>query len=531
MKSNPGVQEAGRRPLRFASVVGLTVLLLVGPAAWLYGGEQSEGRARLRYSGVLGQSQPPGARPAGFTSAAGVAVDRQNRLWTCWGGVLYRFEPGADGAYALGFATNLPNPVVHYLGLLPDGSRERAFYAAYDGRVHRLDLDTGTVAAFCPARNAEGTYLRFGVAPDGAANSFAARAKLAQLDGNRVLGFDAAGRPLGVLLTLDPPPGGARGYGAVGFEPGSGDLLVASTHPDNLIYRFAAGRGEVTTEGWPRGASSANGGVIVTVNGTAWIAGGTIQEFPAVMTEEALTAPRDALLARVSGLVPAPGGGYWAATTQGLVKLDRLGRLTSRRLGGLSRIEHLALGPDGVLLGALPDGLCVRLRLDDPPDAPLRSENTPSWRTGQGYAGRVAGVCWDGALFLVADRAGERLWHFDPWHTAWKETPWIALTPEGRYPAPRALAVGDMRWWLLTETGLWTGSLAAPAAARRLELPAETGAGDLDAVAAADDGALYGIRGGAVVCFDLYDPAAPALRWTRDADTATALAATREAVF
>jgi hypothetical protein len=493
-------------------------------------GIAADGAARLRYSGILGQSQPPGSTPAAFTLAAGIAAGPEGRLWTCRGRTLYRFDRGPDGKYTLGHTADLPHPVVHYLGLLPDGSGRRAFFAAYDGNVYHLNLSTGAVTPFCPARNAEGQYLRFGVAPESAAGSFAARAKLVQIDGDRVLGFDAGGEPLGVLRTLPAPPGGeGAGFGAVGFEPRSGDLLAASAHPDNRVYRFSP-VSEVTTQGWPRRASGGSGGRILTVDGTAWIVGGTVQELPARMTEEALAAPRSETLSQVSGLVAAPDGGFWAATTQGLVQLDRFARFTGRRLGGLTHLTHLALGRDGALVGALRDGRMIRLGLDDAPDAPLRNENTPAWRVGQGYTGRAAGLCWDGRLFLVADSVGERLWHFDPWHTAWKEIPWIALAPEGHYPAPRAVAVGDMRWWLLAEQGLWEGSLAAADEGRLCAAMDALLPDGAHALAAEDDTRLYAAGARAIACLDVSTPLSPRVIWKREV-RATDIAATREALF
>jgi hypothetical protein len=493
-------------------------------------GMASDDRPRLCFSGILGQSQSPGAAPAAFLSAAGVAADFEGRLWTCWAKTLYRFDRGENGSYVMAFTTNLPHAVVHYLGLLPDGSGRRAFCAAYDGNVHRLDLETGACTAFCPARNADGEFLRFGAAPPGApAGSFGAEAALVQLDGSCIGGFDADGRPLGVLLTLPAPPEGESGYGAVGFEPGSGDLLVASTHPDNRVYRFDR-RGEVTTDGWPRPASTGTGGRIVTVDGAAWFVGCTIHELPARMTQAARTAPRDAMLSQVSGLVPAHDGGVWAATTQGLVHVDRLGRVAGRRLGGLDGLTHLALGAGGALVGTRRDGMMIRLRLDDAPDAPLRSENTPSWRVGHGYAGRAAGLCWDGELFLVADSVGKRLWHFDPWHTAWMEMPWIALSPEESAAAPRALAVGDMRWWQLTESGLWHGSLAAMGDGRILASMDALLPRGAHALGAFDDTRLYVAGVAAMACFDTASPHAPRQVWSREMRV-TGLAVTRDAVF
>jgi hypothetical protein len=47
-----------------------------------------------------------------------------------------------------------------------------------------------------------------------------------------------------------------------------------------------------------------------------------------------------------------------------------------------------------------------------------------------------------------------RLWHFDPWHVGWQETPWVALTEPQTFKNPRGLAVGNLYIWVLDDTGL-----------------------------------------------------------------------------
>jgi hypothetical protein len=119
---------------------------------------------------------------------------------------------------------------------------------------------------------------------------------------------------------------------------------------------------------------------------------------------------------------------------------------------------------DGTVVAAVENGQrMLRFGLDDAPDTPLRGNANEPWRTAAGWKSRSAGLASDVIGFVVLDETENRLWRFDPEHTAWSEKPWIPLTPAGTFAKARALAVGDALAWILdgdrlleAERSTWT---------------------------------------------------------------------------
>ena len=160
---------------------------------------------------------------------------------------------------------------------------------------------------------------------------------------------------------------------------------------------------------------------------------------------------------------------------------------------------------------------CVRLGLGDEPDAALRSDANEPWRTGNGWSGRAAGLAWDGERFLVLDRAARCLWRFDPWHTAWGEKPWVALTEPNTFAAPRLLAAGDGFFWLVDGDRLLEGTHSAPAACREVALPDGVSAAGAVGLSATDDERLYVAWADQVVALDRSAEATWHVAWRQGA--------------
>jgi len=469
---------------------------------------------RLVFDSVLGQSQPPDAEALPFLSCTGAAVAADGALWTMAGERAYAFDTRALGLglNALRRTVSLPAGAVS-TGVRWDG--RRLFCACGNGSLYALDPVTETVVPF--GRWPE-KARSFAVAADAFAVGFAARAKLFILDGNTVYGLDGAGKEVGAVLSLPPPGDPSWWYCAVALEPATGDLLVGSYWPDCKVYRFTPSGEPVTVAGWPRGGHAQ---LLTELAGQAWIllGGGSSAPLPPVRRSPADDLPGlpAAWTWYHSGLAASPAGGWWLATSQGLVGYDADRTPSHQRLGGLPGVSLLGLAPDGTLVAAVEGGQrFVRLGLADGPGTAFRSDANEPWRTGNAWTAYASAMAWDGERFLVLDRIGRRLWQFDPWHTAWGEKPWVAPGEANSFEAPRALAAGPGRYWVLDGQRLLEVSRAAPTAWRQVALPGTLKAADIVALAADDDERLYAALPGRVVALRRSEDESYSIVWTID---------------
>lgn len=465
----------------------------------------------LRFSGVLGQSQAATAQPLPFLACAGAAVDAQGWLWTVAGDRAFALAPSAPDGRRPFRTVVLPSAALAQ-GVRWDG--ERLFIACGDDRIYSLDPRTGTVAPFC-------SWLKeaksFGVTPLGVRDGFAAKAKIFIVAGDAVYGVDAAGRGLDSLLRLARPADASWWYCAVGIEPASGDLLVGSYYPDSKVYRFGADGQAVTVDGWPRNGHAQ---ILTDLGGQAWIlaAGGSAAPLPALRRGPADDLPGlpAAWTWYHAGLAAAPAGGWWLASSQGLVGYASSRAPLGTRLGGLPDVALLALAPDGTVIAAVENGQrLVRLGLADDPDTAFCSDANEPWRTGNGWTGYACGLVWNGDRFLVLDRVGKRLWQFDPWHTAWGEKPWVALTAENSFGDPRLLAAGDGVVWVVDGARLLELPRADLSAARTVALPEGVAATDLVAMAANRDDLLFVALSSRILALERRSNGAYSVGWDR----------------
>jgi hypothetical protein len=265
-------------------------------------------------------------------------------------------------------------------------------------------------------------------------------------------------------------------------------LLVGSYWPDSKVYRFAPDGTQVTRDGWPRPCQAK---LLANLGDEVWAVseGGAAQRLR-LGQERAAADPTfgGAGTMYASGLARDAEGCYWLAGSQGLVRFDRRGQPLGQRLGGLDGVRALSIAPDGTVIAALEKGqLMARLALDDEPGGPLANNANEPWRVGAGWQDRAAALAWDAGRFLVADEVGKQLWQFDPWHTGYQEKPWVKLTEPGSVTQPAAVAVGDLKFWLLAD-GKLREYRRPDLTAKDLPLPADF---QPLALAAADDATLY----------------------------------------
>ena len=73
------------RTLNAALIIVLGLLSGSGKAVAQNDARVEPERVHLRFSGILGQSQPTGHPPLPFVGSTGLAIDEQNHMWTARG--------------------------------------------------------------------------------------------------------------------------------------------------------------------------------------------------------------------------------------------------------------------------------------------------------------------------------------------------------------------------------------------------------------------------------------------------------------
>jgi hypothetical protein len=481
------------------------LLLAAGPTPSPHAAEPS----RLTFSGVLGQSQSADTEPLPFLGASGAAIDRFGKLWTAAGNRLYRFSRATSGAWSCTSTVSLPTGT---FGPRSDG--DRLFFICSDWKLYALqpssDSSQPAPTAVCSVPE---NLRNFAVAPAGLSIGFAASAKFFALSGDAVTAFSADGKSLGVVLTLTRPKDVSWWYTSVAVEPTTGDLLVGSYWPDTKIYRFRADGSQVTSGGWPRIGHAEH---MAVTAGVAWalIGGGAVP----LAQDDARPLNLPSLQAHwtyyPNGLAADPSGGYWLATTQGLVHFDRRGRTDGLRLGGISGVRLLSVAPDGTLVAAVEGGQrMIRLFADDTPSAPLSSDGNEPFRVAAGWSDKACALSPAGAFFAVLDETARQVWAFDPWHPAWGEKPWVKLTDPAAFTAPRLLALGDGLAWIADGPKLLEVSQSAWSAPREVKLPGMSDASGLTALSAAGDRMLVAATSTAVSAYSRAADGSFTLRW------------------
>ncbi|MFZ2655922.1 MAG: hypothetical protein WAX69_13410, partial [Victivallales bacterium] len=424
--------------------------------------------ARIKFSGILGQSQPEGMEPLPFIGASGVAMDRKGNLWTADGKYLYGFTK-MDGDVILAEKIPLKNPAVHF-GIISDG--RKAFFISYDWKVYSFDPETKEISAVCDTKDKAGKIKSYCISPDGLEKGYAGKGKVFVLEGVDVHGYKSTGESIGVVLSLPPVPEGQKWhYCAIGIEPNSGDLLVGSYYPDAKTYRFGADGRQVIMDGWPRKGIFAR--YIINLNNLSWAltAGGGATSLPATSqkNDDIRTIP-PSWTEHANGLA-ANSEGYWLSTSQGIVQFDKDGKSNKKRIGGIAGVRGMAVAAGGTVIASVEAGQrMLRFSIDDEPDTTFTSNGNEPFRVGAGWTDKACGIGWDGKLFLVLDETGKQIWRFDPWHTGWKETPWMPLSEKGTFHNPVSMAVGN-KIWVLDDGRILEGEFNAPSSFRNAGMP------------------------------------------------------------
>lgn len=378
----------------------------------------------LRFSGILGQSQPAGVEPlkdAGFT---GCFFDNSGFLWAASGRNLLRFENNL-----------LVNTIAcpHAVNQLRwDG--ERAYFIA-----------DGALSAFNPSDMSFGKVADL---PPQIESFCVEKTKFALLrrDG-QVLGMSKDGAPLGELLRAPPLEDGCF-YNNICFDSSDGGLLVGSYYPDNKIRRFKPDGAMDVKGGWPIPVFAAG---LFTLGRENWVAanGGRIFQ-PRDKGKSDFQIP---WCDHLSGLAKAPSGNFMLACSQGLVEIAPDGTPLGR-LGGIPETKCMATSHDGYLLAAIDQGQrLLRLKIDAGPDSFLQSDDG-YWRIGGNYKSKAAALAWDDAQYLALDSVEGCLWGFDFAKRQFNHNPWNRLTPTASFSKPMAMAFSDGLALIVDNKGL-----------------------------------------------------------------------------
>ncbi|MBU0609099.1 MAG: hypothetical protein KKI08_14530, partial [Armatimonadetes bacterium] len=358
------------------------------------------------------------------TGCAGVARQDSGDLWAIAGDRAHRLDAAGK------LLETVPLPTGFHLAR---GDGKRIVCLSHEGVFAELNLATKAVRQLCDARQDGKGPGEFCLGRSGEI--------IALYREGRVRRWQADGTQPTDVLTL--PPGKGWDYRAIGCDPRTGDLWVGTYYPDMKLHRFAPGdtQPRETREGFASLMVSADGGLWwLNVSG----AGQALRPVGA-----GCQPPRGDFTYYPTGVAVGPDGS-WVACAQGLVQFDAAGRPTGRRVGGLGDPGLLAVDENGSVLAMIENSQrFARLWADDAPEAPLSSQANEPWRVANGWSGKALGLAWMGDGYLVLDGTTKALWRFDPDHVAWAEKPWIRLTKEGALTAPRLLACGPARAFVL----------------------------------------------------------------------------------
>lgn len=432
----------------------------------------SEDNARIKLSGIMGQSQPEGQEPLPFIGTGGIMIDKQGTLWTAIGDYIYGFRK-KDGEMVLAEKISLITGVNYYYGIKSDG--EKAFLIAGDFKVYSFDPATKKTAVVCDISDVKDKLKSFCVFPSGLDKGYAGKGKIFTLEGINVHGYKENGEKGSVVFTLPPVPEGKNWwYGSIGIEPNSGDLLAGSYYPDYKIYRFGTDGKQVTAGAWPRELFSVH---IVNLGNLAWAltADGGVTSLPLTFQkpDDVKTIPASWTM-HVEGLAEDDEG-YWISSAQGISQFDKSGKPAKKRIGGINGVRGITVASDGTVLASIENGQrMIVLSIDDDPNTSLTCNANEPFRVGGGWTGKACRILWDGKLFLVLDETAKKLWHFDPWHTTGSDTPWILLSGNTIFRNPLSMAFCNGKIWILDDTKILEGELNSPSSFKDAGIPVLT---------------------------------------------------------
>ncbi|MBN2640020.1 MAG: hypothetical protein JXR78_00060 [Victivallales bacterium] len=443
--------------------------------------------AKLKLDGTLGQSQNAN-NPADFLSLNGVAMDHDGHIWTSRDNIIYRLVPNEDGKYEI--IQRFPNPYHIYApenSTLVSGGR-KIYFRGTDDTIYELVPSESKLDFRAAFKLPDRKSRRWTITPENM-SGMGGMGRFFYLDDQRqLIAVAADGSPVGSIFRYPPPPTGTKWqYDVFGFEPESGDLLVASTYPDYRIYRFDS-RGEmIRNQSWPRPEICFR---LVTLERQVWSLFNRAAELPPVLSATTpatrITSPHST--SYPTGLVRLSSGQLLLADGHGLTRYSSDGKTALARIGGFPDCSILTVGSDGTVLAAVQRGeLLVSLLLDDLSDAPFNCGSNEPWRIGGQWQHRASGMVPLGkGTYIVLDQTAGQLWQYTPALERELRKAWVPLTSAETFRKTQALAANERHFYVLADNRLFTGAIGHYDQIKELTIPM-TG---VKYLAASDNGGL-----------------------------------------
>ena len=450
----------------------------------------------MRFSGILGQSQPPELTPLAVVGVRGVAFDSVGRLWTYAEDGKLTSLVRRDNVWTIDRTVRLPAHLG--VGTLQQVG-ERLWLAGGDGRLYRFEPASGRVATFTKLPK---STVAFYVDAVHSPNRLLALAGTAVMAAE--LRSDAPWHPLFELKTLR-----SGRYNSLAVDPADGTILVGSSWPDCTVRSYDDAGRETRN---PRIGVRAE--QLITAAGEAWALndGATALN----LTAGTKSSFRHSWYSASTGLARADDGAWWMATSQGLLTFASDRQPAGRRIGGLTGPALLAVAADGTLL-AYERGRMLKMTIDDLPDSPLSCHWLEAFRVGANWKSHGCAMQFDGIGFLVLDDRAERIWTYDPWHTGWQDKTWQALTPEHAFNHPKSLAVGNGRIFVADTIGVTMRRHPGT------DNFVPTGIKATGLLAANRGGMLFLATGDAITAYDVSDSGSVIKRWNKKIDGGPAI--------
>ncbi len=396
----------------------------------------------IRFSGVIGQSQPSASEPCATLWFQGVAMDAAGRLWAAPGGNrLLVFSRDSGNAWRMDGSVSLPATTAGRTAVWFNGNDIIAWLG--DNRVALIAPEAKSVTKTVPLP--EKTSSVFVPSSPGTG---AGRFSLLALSGRTVFGVRFDGSPTEELLTM--PDLREVLYTSVGLDPASGDIIAGTPYPFQKIYRFAGDGSQVGKDSWPRQGWPVQ---FIASQGVAWFVNqnGNVSPLSSSASQRkgAASALQVEFGTSCQGAAFAADGTWWCATSQGLLNIGSDGVVITR-LGGVTDVRCLAITRAGEIVAMVEKGQrAIRFLIDDSACSAPRSRGNEPWRVGGNWKDRGASIAPDGGGYFVLDEEERRLWRFDPERTVWGDLPWTPLNDAASFEKPTSLTVGDLFVWVV----------------------------------------------------------------------------------
>lgn len=358
--------------------------------------------ASLMYSGLVGQTNGPesGLDPIPWTDCAWCVTDESDAVhfpggWKCT----------SSSCQVVREENTVPGVV------LSDGEGHLFYFYP-----QRAELGTVCVgpAGLRKGRTLASLHhwdLKICVAPASCRIGFAAKGRrFFALDrrAREIRAWTEDGTAVGIVFSFADRQ---EPFVSLAIHPSSGDLLLGTGWPENMVCRFRADGTEVKDPSWPTKGYALT---LATTKSGIWILGSDAMR---ISESKALSAQcRFGHFSNVVRALAETVDGYWLATSQGALFYHK-NDLTrcAWRVGGLADVGALALHDGRILAGA--GYRMFNFWLDDQPGDTISSDGT--WHVAKKWNEKIDLIEVRNDVFYLRDATAGDVTAFDPRVTEW----------------------------------------------------------------------------------------------------------------